>query len=92
MADQSEEEKKHLNSWIVGLFNPDGLTDEVMSVCRPQDMYMLVPSITSQAVAACAHGVLDINTVKQGLECTLPPESLSRTGTDNMVQIYNCLS
>lgn len=69
LQDLTEEEKKHLEGWIAGLFNPDGITDEVMSGCRPQDFYMLVPTLTCQAVAACAQGILDIQTVKQGLDC-----------------------
>lgn len=69
LQDLSDDEKKHLEGWISGLFNPDGITDEVMSGCTPQDFYMLVPTITCQAVGACAQGVLDIQTVKQGLDC-----------------------
>jgi mediator of RNA polymerase II transcription subunit 5 len=69
LDDLSEADKKNLNSWITGLFNPDGITDEVLAQCRPQDMYLLVPTITSQAVTSVTQQVLDINTVKQGLDC-----------------------
>jgi mediator of RNA polymerase II transcription subunit 5 len=69
LQELSDEEKKYLNGWITGLFNPDGITDEVMAQCRPQEMYLLAPTIACQAVAACAQGILDISTIKQGLDC-----------------------
>ncbi|KAF2100783.1 Med5-domain-containing protein [Rhizodiscina lignyota] len=64
----SEDERKYLDGWILGLFNPEGISDEVMSACRPQEFYMLCPTICAQAVYACAAEVLDIKTLKSGLE------------------------
>lgn len=66
----SEEERKYLDGWILGLFNQsEGISDEVMSACRPQEFYMLSPTICAQAVYACSAEVLDIKTLKSGLEC-----------------------
>lgn len=79
LGDLSTEERKFLDGWILGLFNPegDGISDEVMSSCRPQDFYLLIPTIVSQAVAAGAADVIDLKTLKVGLECEYLP-SLDR--------------
>lgn len=65
----TEEQSRHLGSWIKGLFDPDGLTEEVYASCRPQQFYMLAPTIFSQTVLACSVGVLGIDVIKNGLEC-----------------------
>lgn len=71
LDDLSTAERKYLDDWILGLFNPDGegISDEVMSGCRPQDFYLLLPTIVSQAVTALSSDVLDLKTIKGGLEC-----------------------
>jgi mediator of RNA polymerase II transcription subunit 5 len=71
LDDLTEEERRNVDGWILGLFNPEGISDEVMSACRPQEFYMLAPTIASQAIQACTAGVLDIKTLKSGLECKL---------------------
>jgi len=69
----TEDQSKNLESWTKGLFDPDGITDEVMSTCRPQQFYLLVPTLFSQTVFACSAEVLPIDTVKVGLEYLLEP-------------------
>jgi len=67
----TEEQSRHLGSWIKGLFDPDGITEEVTASCRPQQFYMLAPTIFSQTLLACSVGVLNIEVIKNGLECEL---------------------
>ena len=69
----TEDQSRNLESWTKGLFDPDGITDEVMSTCRPQQFYLLVPTLFSQTVFACSAEVLPIDTVKVGLEYLLEP-------------------
>jgi mediator of RNA polymerase II transcription subunit 5 len=74
MEELNEEQQKQLASWIKGLFDTDGIgiTDEVTSSCRPQQFYMLVPTLFSQTVYACTEGILGMEAVKGGLECKYP--------------------
>jgi len=69
----TEEQAKHLANWTKGLFDPDGITDEVMSSCPPQEFYLLVPTLFNQTVFACSSEVLPLETVKNGLEYLLEP-------------------
>lgn len=78
--DLSEEQTKYLEGWLKALFDSDGagLSDEVLSICRPQEFYLLVPTVFQQACMACSEGVLSIDAMKTGLECelTIPPSEL----------------
>lgn len=65
----TDEQSKHLESWIKGLFGADGITEEVTSSCRPQQFYMLVPTLFKQTLLACSEGHLTMGTVRNGLEC-----------------------
>jgi mediator of RNA polymerase II transcription subunit 5 len=65
----TDEQSKHLESWTKGLFGADGITEEVTSSCRPQQFYMLVPTLFKQTLLACSEGHLTMGTVKNGLEC-----------------------
>lgn len=73
LADELDDEQmKYLGSWIKGLYDPDGITEEVTGACRPQQFYLIVPTIFSHTMLACAGGGLDMDIVKNGLECRLP--------------------
>jgi mediator of RNA polymerase II transcription subunit 5 len=67
----TEEQGRHLGSWLKGLFDLDkeGLSNEVFASCRPQDFYLIVPTLFQQTVVACSLGILSFETVKGGLEC-----------------------
>jgi mediator of RNA polymerase II transcription subunit 5 len=69
----SEDVKKHLGEWINALFFSEGLSDDVMSSCSPQDFYRLVPTLLSQSLTACANGKLSIDTLTAGFEYLLEP-------------------
>lgn len=78
----SEEQSKHLESWIKGLFGPDGITEEVTGSCRPQQFYMLVPTLINQVVLACSEGHLTWETIKNGLECKFRNGVITTKSTD----------
>lgn len=65
----SAEQSRHLAGWIKGLFDSDGIPEEVTSSCQPQQFYMLVPTIIGQTILACSTGVLGIDAIGNGLEC-----------------------
>lgn len=67
----TEEQGKQLGAWLPGLFDADkeGLSNDVFASCQPQEFYLIVPTLFSQTVMACSHGVLSLDTVKGGLEC-----------------------
>ena len=65
----SDLENQHFSGWISSLYETDGIIDDMMSSCSPQDFYLLVPTLFSQSLLACEKGLLDFNTLKGGLEC-----------------------
>lgn len=65
----NEDQDKYLAGWLRGLYDPEGISDELLSNCKPQDFYLLVPTIFSQTIFACSADVLPLDTVKAGLEC-----------------------
>ncbi|KAF2872694.1 mediator complex, subunit Med5 [Massariosphaeria phaeospora] len=68
--EMTKEEGARLGSWLCGLLDSDkeGLSNEVFSSCRPQDFYLIVPTLFSQMVQACSCGVFSLDSVKGGLE------------------------
>ncbi|KAJ9642513.1 mediator complex subunit [Coniosporium apollinis] len=66
----SEEQSKHLASWLRGLFDADAI-DDAFSACSPQEFYMLVPTLFDQTISACSAGIIGSDTVKNGLEYML---------------------
>ncbi|KAK0653543.1 Mediator of RNA polymerase II transcription subunit 5 [Lasiodiplodia hormozganensis] len=67
----NEDQDKYLAGWLRGLYDPEGISDELLSNCKPQDFYLLVPTIFSQTIFACSADVLPLDTVKAGLEFLL---------------------
>jgi mediator of RNA polymerase II transcription subunit 5 len=74
----TDEQGKHLGSWLRGFYDADkeNLSNEVFASCRPQDFYLIVPTLFSQTVMACSAEVLSMDSVKGGLECELHLTSL----------------
>ncbi|KAF2027859.1 mediator of RNA polymeras-like protein II transcription subunit 5 [Setomelanomma holmii] len=68
--DMTEEQGKHLGSWLKGLYDSgnEGLSNDVFASCRPQDFYVIVPTLFHQTVLALANGILPFESVKGGLE------------------------
>ena len=67
--DLTEHEKKLLGGWIRGLFETEGISDELMSMCSPKEFHLLVASLFDQSLKACQAKVLALDTLKGGLEC-----------------------
>jgi mediator of RNA polymerase II transcription subunit 5 len=72
--DMTAEQNKHLGNWLKGLFDTgnEGLSNDVFASCRPQDFYVIAPTLFQQIVLALSHGILSFDTVKGGLECKVP--------------------
>ena len=68
-----DREVKALGAWIQGLFDTDGITDELMSACSPQDFHLLTASLFDQSIEACQTGTLTLNTVKNGFDFLFEP-------------------
>lgn len=68
--EMTEEQSKSLGIWLKGLYDHDkeGLSNDVFASCRPQDFYLIVPTLFNQTVLACSHGILTFESVKSGLE------------------------
>ena len=99
--DLSDDDSKRLSNWIRGLYETQGITEEVMATCPPQDFYLLVSTLFDQSVLACSQEVIKLETVKTGLEMLLEPwflpslcialtwlaNELARPGTNKAVLI-----
>jgi mediator of RNA polymerase II transcription subunit 5 len=87
--DLTEEQGRHLGTWLKGLFDSDKeeLSNDVFASCRPQDFYMLVPTLFSQTIMACSAEVLSLDSVKGGLECK-PHLVFAISGLTQRIQTY----
>ncbi|KAL8697962.1 MAG: hypothetical protein Q9201_006829 [Fulgogasparrea decipioides] len=65
----TEHENDLLGGWIRGLFETEGINDELMSVCKPAEFHLLVATLFDQSTKACQAGVLAAETLKGGFEC-----------------------
>ncbi|PGH22909.1 hypothetical protein AJ80_02958 [Polytolypa hystricis UAMH7299] len=73
LEDLSEKQTQNLGAWITALFIAEGISDESMSSCSPQEFYLLVATLFSQSLAACEAGKLEFETLKGGFEYLLEP-------------------
>lgn len=71
--DLSEHESNLLGSWIRGLFETEGISDELMSACKPKEFHLLVATLFDQSLKACQATVLSLDTVRGGFEYLLEP-------------------
>ncbi|KAL4951104.1 mediator complex, subunit Med5 [Aspergillus filifer] len=69
----SEKQNKNLEDWIAALFIAEGIFEETMSSCSPQEFYMLVSTLFAQSLGACEAGKLEFDTLKGGFEYLLEP-------------------
>ncbi|KAI9714386.1 MAG: mediator complex subunit [Bogoriella megaspora] len=107
LNDLSPDQNNQLNSWICGLYQTESITEELMAACRPQDFYLLVPTLFDQTVLAGSSDAIKLDTIKTGLEFLLEPflipslvgalkwiaSELSHPGTNKgiLIQILNKL-
>jgi mediator of RNA polymerase II transcription subunit 5 len=77
--DLTEEQGKHLGSWLKGLFDSgnEGLSNDVFASCSPRDFYVIVPTLFHQTVMALSAGILSFESVKGGVECRLSNTKLA---------------
>ncbi|OJD27964.1 hypothetical protein ACJ73_00638 [Blastomyces percursus] len=68
LEDLDEKQKNNLGAWITALFIAEGISDESMASCSPQEFYFLVSTLFSQSLAACETGKLEFETLKGGFE------------------------
>lgn len=73
----TDDQGRYLGKWLCALFGSEfgaeeGINDELMSSCRPQEFYLLVPTLFEQTVFACSAEVFALDAVKGGLECQYP--------------------
>ncbi|KAI4160889.1 MAG: hypothetical protein LQ342_005315 [Letrouitia transgressa] len=69
----TERESDQLGGWIRGLFETEGISDEVMSMCKPKEFHLLVATLFDQSLKACQAKILSLETLKGGLEYLLEP-------------------
>lgn len=69
----SSEFHGQLGGWIKELFEGEGISDGLMSSCRPQEFYRIVPTLFSQSMLAIQRGILDLDTVKEAFAFLLTP-------------------
>lgn len=73
LEDLNEKQNKNLGAWVGALFIAEGISEETMSACSPQEFYLLVTTLFSQSLSACETGKLEFDTLKGGFECELNP-------------------
>ncbi|KAB8199084.1 mediator of RNA polymerase II transcription subunit 5 [Aspergillus parasiticus] len=73
LDDLSEKQNKNLGAWITALFIAEGISEETMSSCSPQEFYLLVTTLFNQSLTACEAGKLEFDTLKGGFEYLLEP-------------------
>ncbi|KAI4234494.1 MAG: hypothetical protein LQ352_008172, partial [Teloschistes flavicans] len=64
----TERESELLGGWVRGLFETEGINDELMSTCKPAEFHLLVTTLFDQSIKACQAGVLAVETLKGGFE------------------------
>lgn len=67
--DLTEHENKLLGGWIRGLFEAEGINNELMSTCSPKEFHLLVATLFDQSLKACQAKVLALDTLRGGFEC-----------------------
>ena len=67
----TEQENRRLGDWIRGIYETEGINDELMSACSPKDFHLLVATLFDQSLKACQVGKLSLDTLKGGFECKL---------------------
>ncbi|KAL9034591.1 MAG: hypothetical protein Q9180_005318, partial [Flavoplaca navasiana] len=67
----SEHENELLGGWIRGLFEAEGINDELMSTCKPAEFHLLIATLFDQSIKACQTRTLTMETLKGGFEYLL---------------------
>jgi len=73
--DLTEPQQGHLNEWIKALFETEGISDELMSSCPPQDFYRIVATLFRTSLRACRFGAASQEKLHSALEREFKPMS-----------------
>ncbi|KAJ5949659.1 hypothetical protein N7454_001243 [Penicillium verhagenii] len=73
LTELSDKQNTDLGGWIGALFIAEGINEETMASCSPQEFYLLVATLFDQSLGACESGKMDFDTLKGGLEYLLEP-------------------
>lgn len=73
LDDLTEKQNKNIGSWITALFVSEGISDEYMSSCSPQEFYLLISTLFSQSISACESGKIPFEAIKGGFDCKIAP-------------------
>lgn len=73
VEDLSKHESHLLGAWIKGLFETEGISDELMSTCKPKEFHLLVATLFDQSLKACQSKLLALDTLRGGFEYLLEP-------------------
>jgi len=74
LNDLSQHSTDVLGSWIKGLFETtEGISDELLSTCKPSEFHLLVATLFDQSLKACQANALSLDTLKGGFEYLLEP-------------------
>ena len=69
----SQHENELFSSWIKGLFETEGISDDIMSACKPSEFLLLIASLFDQCLKACQAKVLAMDAMRGGFELFLEP-------------------
>ena len=64
-----ESSRGPFRAWIKGLYETEGIGDELMSSCSPKEFHLLIATIFDQSLLACQAGVLTQQKIKGAFEC-----------------------
>jgi mediator of RNA polymerase II transcription subunit 5 len=67
-GDLDEAQSAHLNEWIKALYEDEGISDELMSTCPPQEFYKIVGTLFRVSLNAYKNGALSKDKLHSGLE------------------------
>ncbi|KAL9629402.1 MAG: hypothetical protein Q9164_006897, partial [Protoblastenia rupestris] len=73
LEELSSHENDLLGLWIKGIFETDGISDELMSACKPGEFHLLIATLFDQSFKACRGGLLAMESLKGGFEYLLEP-------------------
>lgn len=58
-----------LGDWVRALFETEGIKDELLARCSPQDFYKIVPALVGQILTIHHQGLLPKDKLRNGYDC-----------------------
>lgn len=66
--DLDKTQQSHLSEWLKALYETEGISDELMSSCSPQDFYRIVGTLYRVSLHACRVGAITQEKLHSALE------------------------